>query len=128
MDIIEPCVGNLIAQYKHSIHRANISLHIYLVNTDISSPQFNALLKIKVLKLNSDFDGPSMVSIVTGRETPRRVDKNVLYGYDDSDMLLDHMLEESMCRHIMLTNGDNMYNKVTVGQFLVIFLVLNVCD
>lgn len=116
--MIEPSIGNLMAQYKHSLLRPNISLRIYLVNTDIASQQFDENLKTKVVKLNADFDGPPVVSIVTGQSTPRRVEKNVFYGYDDTDMLLDHMLEDSVCSHVMLTNGDNMYNKVHIYYYL----------
>lgn len=114
LNILESTIGNFLAQYKYSKYAQTIGFRIYLVDTDLSSPHFLEKLKEIIDRFNADMNAP-IVSLVSARNAPERHHKNVLYGYDDTDMLLDFMTNEGTCDWIMLTNGDNMYNKVLVA-------------
>ena len=110
-EVLSQTLSNMLSQYRSSHNKKKIGLRLYLTNTDVSEPRFNKKLYKLIRDLNVQF-GHGSVQMVSSRGTPVRVSKNLLYGYDDSDILLDFLMNQSVCQWIMFTNGDNMYNTV----------------
>ena len=107
-DIIPVSVENLIAQYRNSAYKQTVGLRLFLVDTDVFSHEFDTKLLKAIRILNEDVGIP-IIELVSAKNAARRSKENKLYGYDDSDMLLEYVLAQPSCKWIMFTNGISIF-------------------
>ncbi len=108
---IEVLIRSLLAQHVTSPHKNYLDLLLFLTDTESSpSSPFNRFLVDTVDRVNRDF-GRDQVFLVSDKFSPPRKFPNALYGYDETDALVSFLLTLPQCRWLMMTNGDNMYNK-----------------
>jgi hypothetical protein len=122
---IEVLIRNLLAQHNASRFKSNISLKLFLVDTEMKSTSYQMYLRNLVKTFNNEFvfseiDGPKVVLVTDNMQSSTTATdqtlSNPFYGYDATDMLLHFMTQSeyaaanSQCTWILFTNGDNVYN------------------
>lgn len=116
---IEVLIRNLLAQHNASRFKSNISIKLFLVDTEMKSSSYQAYLQGLVKVFNEEFIdkyNPKVILLVDNMQSTDESRKaNPFYGYDATDMLLEFMTKsefasKSPCDWIMFTNGDNVYN------------------
>eukprot|EP01033_Poteriospumella_lacustris_P011777 gene11777-8387_t len=131
-------VRSLIVQHSKSKYRQQLPLQIFLIDTEAKASFAPSLIDL-VNKHNERFKYPYLQVVWSQQVQPAGV-RNTVYGYDDTDKLLELMLtmrrlplstrvldgvdEHAQypgkhaaltsplptCEWVMFSNGDNMYN------------------
>jgi hypothetical protein len=109
----------LLVQFHNSKASQQLSMNLFIVNTDSlkgwpSSPSFEDRLRLLIKELNGLYGDGHQVKLFFDKHRPARQYRNLFYGYDESDKLLDHLMTLSQCDWVLFTNGDNMYHSVCV--------------
>ena len=120
---LEVLLRSLISQHMKSTFAAELDMQIFISDTESSTafdPQnipehpvtFSQELGEIVDRVNRDFNPlrSPQVHVVWDVNAPLRTAKNMFYGYDETDNLVDFMVSLPQCEWMMMTNGDNAYN------------------
>lgn len=109
-DALDILVRSLYMQYDKSKHRSEYEMLFFIVNTEASTTTFYNKIINTVDNINT-VSGQKKAFFIHDDDLKRK-EKNIFYGYDETDLLVQMMLDIPQCRngYILITNGDNMYN------------------
>lgn len=99
-------VRSLIVQHSRSKHRESLPIQIFIADTEAKTDFAHYLIELAD-KHNERFRYP-YIQVLFGTQTAPTGIKNSLYGYDDTDRLLEVMLSMRSC-------GVNSYNMNSVN-------------
>lgn len=124
---IRNLVENLVLQHYslRSNEPASPDVQVFMMDTENRSPVYREYL-LNVSRWINDgmdlFSSEVHAHVLWDEMEPIRESRNRFYGYDITDLLVSSLTRNPSCEWIMLTNGDNNYNKAWLSS---IFPYLN---
>jgi hypothetical protein len=122
---VQLLIESILMQHLRSKHQAHIHINIFIIDTeaiDLSTSWHELVDQLNEVSVKYYTDIHQLAhrlrifvihhdAIPIGRSSSMRR-QNRLFGYDDSDLLMDTLLaaRAKRCDWIMHTNGDNIYN------------------
>jgi hypothetical protein len=89
----------LVTSHSKSPFKNRLNLQLFVVNTDIATPEYMSRLEGVVDDVNT-LAGRCAARIFWDPNAPARVSKNSLYGYDMSDMVLNYMNQVGLSNNL----------------------------
>lgn len=83
----------LVVSHAKSSFKHLLNMQIFIMNTDAATEDYMARLELVVDAVN-DLAGRCAARIFWDPNSPARVSKNSVYGYDVSDMVLNYMINQ----------------------------------
>lgn len=89
-------LNGLLIQYENSKYSKNLALKIFIINTEIiqkSNNSFEDRLITTINSINNAYKNDYVWYFNSIMNNLRRY-KNTFYGYDESDKLLDYLIQQ----------------------------------
>lgn len=113
---LEPLLRSLLEPYRSLSPMRDVDVQLFVMDTEFRASENESFIGEVLDRVNHDM-GRVHARLVWDEEAHSRSSRNYFYGYDSSDVLLQHILKQKHCGEGLL-----------VACFVMHFIAPNLCD